>query len=49
MTDPTSAEEAEKVLEEIYKFGNLNSKSVILVGNKTDLVRTREVHIDGRY
>ena len=49
MTEAASVKDAEDILEDLWKSGDLNHKAVILVGNKTDLVRTREVHIDGRY
>ena len=49
MTEAATVKEAEDILEDLWKSGDLNHKAVILVGNKTDLVRTREVHIDGRY
>ena len=42
-----SLREAKMILKSLYLSGELNSKSVILVGNKTDLVRAREVLIDG--
>ena len=42
-----SLREAKMILKSLSLSGELNSKSVILVGNKTDLVRAREVLIDG--
>ena len=37
------------ILQKPWKSGDLNTKVVIVVGNKTDLVRTREVAIDGKF
>ena len=42
-----SLREAKMILKSLSLSGELNSKAVILVGNKTDLVRAREVLIDG--
>ena len=42
-----SLREAKMILISLSLSGELNSKAVILVGNKTDLVRAREVLIDG--
>ena len=36
-------------MQKLWQSGDLNTKVVIMVGNKTDLVRTREVPIDGWY
>ena len=40
---------SEQILQKLWQSGDLNTKAVIVVGNKTDLVRTREVAIDGEY
>ena len=37
------------MLKSLWQSGHLNTKAVIVVGNKTDLVRAREVPIDGEY
>ena len=49
LTNPVSLREAEQILQKLWQSGDLNTKAVIVVGNKTDLVRTREVAIDGEY
>ena len=49
LTNPVSLREAELILQKLWQSGDLNTKAVIVVGNKTDLVRTREVAIDGEY
>jgi Rad/Gem-related GTP binding protein 1 len=38
---------AEETLHYLFESGSCTNKAVILVGNKTDLVRTRVVNIDG--
>ena len=48
VTEKESLNEAEEILEDLWQSGDLNTKAVILVGNKTDLVRTRQVPIDGK-
>ena len=48
VTDYTSFKDAEDFLEELFRAGDLLYKAVVLVGNKTDLVRAREVPIDGK-
>ena len=48
VTEKESLNEAEEILEDLWQSGDLNTKAVILVGNKTDLVRTRKVPIDGK-
>ena len=48
-TENSSLKEAEEILQKLWQFGHHNTKTVIIVGNKTDLVRTREVPIDGNY
>ena len=47
VTDTGSMRQAEEILNNLWKSGELNSRAVIMVGNKTDLVRTRQVPIDG--
>ena len=49
LTNPVSLREAEQILQKLWQSGDLNTKAVIVVGNKTDLVRTREVAIDGQF
>ena len=49
LTSSVSFREAELIMQKLWQSGDLNSKVVIMVGNKTDLVRTREVPIDGWY
>merc|ERR1711928_176150 len=49
VTDAASLSTAETILQSLCKSGDLITKVVILVGNKTDLVRTRTVPIyEGR-
>ena len=48
VTEKESLNEAKEILEDLWQSGDLNTKAVILVGNKTDLVRTRQVPIDGK-
>ena len=38
---------AEEILQYLWRTGSYNEKAVILVGNKADLVRTRNVTIVG--
>ena len=42
-----SLREAEETLQYLWRTNSANDKAVILVGNKTDLVRTRTVNIVG--
>ena len=49
VTDLDSLREGETLLKSLWQSGHLNTKAVIVVGNKTDLVRAREVPIDGEY
>ena len=49
LTSSASLREAELILQKLWQSGDLNTKVVIVVGNKTDLVRTREVAIDGEF
>ena len=48
VTEAGSVKEAEDILQNLWKSGELNTKANIIVGNKTDLVRTRQVPIDGK-
>ena len=48
VTDPASLSTAETILQSLCKSGDLITKVVIVVGNKTDLVRTRTVPIYGK-
>ena len=43
LTDPISLVRASHILDKLSSEGDLANKAVILVGNKTDLVRTRVV------
>ena len=47
VTDLHSLREAETLLQSLWQSGHLNTKAVIVVGNKIDLARAREVPIDG--
>ena len=49
LTDAKSLRKAKETLKNLALLGEMNTKAVILVGNKTDLVRAREVLIDGMY
>lgn len=40
---------AEETLQFLWKSASVGTKAVILVGNKTDLVRSRAVTTDGEY
>ena len=48
VTDSSSLVKAETILQQLWQSGNLNTKVVIVVGNKVDLVRTRVVPIHGK-
>ena len=48
VTDAASLSTAETILQSLCKSGDLITKVVIVVGNKTDLVRTRTVPIYGK-
>ena len=48
VTDAASLSTAETILQSLCKSGDRSTKVVILVGNKTDLVRTRTVPIYGK-
>ena len=47
LTDSSSLEETKIILDKLWQSGVTGSLPLILVGNKTDLVRTRQVTIDG--
>ena len=49
VTDSATLREAEALLQSLWQSGHLNTKAVIVVGNKIDLVRNREVPIDGGF
>ena len=49
VTDSATLGEAEALLQSLWQSGHLNTKAVIVVGNKIDLVRNREVPIDGEF
>ena len=49
LTSSVSFREAELIMQKLWQSGDLNTKVVIMVRNKTDLVRTIEVPIDGWY
>ena len=49
VADTATLREAEDILYKAWKSGNLSTKVVIVVGNKTDLARAREVAIDGNF
>ena len=48
MTDLHSLRKAEEILKNLWLSTEMNSKAVILVRNKTDLARAREVLIDSK-
>ena len=47
LTDSSSLEDTRGILDTLWQSGVTGSLPLILVGNKTDLVRTRQVNIDG--
>ena len=47
LTDSSSLEDTKIILDKLWQSGVTGSLPLILVGNKTDLVRTRQVTIDG--
>ena len=49
VADVDTFKEAERILEDLWRSGDLEHKTVVLVGNKTDLVRARQVQIEGNY
>ena len=44
-----SLREAEEILQYLWRSNSMTEKAVIVVGNKTDLVRTRVVNIVGMF
>ena len=48
VVDPDSLNSAEEMLQYLWRTGSATTKAVILVGNKSDLVRTRAVPIVGK-
>ena len=48
VVDEGSLKIAEEILQYLWKTGSASDKAVILVGNKSDLVRTRAVPIVGK-
>ena len=48
VVDVGSLKIAEEILQYLWKTGSASDKAVILVGNKSDLVRTRAVPIVGK-
>ena len=42
-----SFREAEEILQYLWRTNSMTEKAVIMVGNKTDLVRARAVNIVG--
>ena len=49
VVDVMSLKIAEDILQYLWKTGSATDKATILVGNKSDLVRTRIVPIVGNY
>lgn len=47
VTDRSGFEKAVDILFSLRERGITNSKAVILVGNKSDLARTREIAVEG--
>ena len=43
-----SLKEAEETLQYLWRTGSMTDKAIIMVGNKTDLVRSRVVNIVGK-
>lgn len=48
MVDRLSFQIAEETLQSLWKTDSIGSKAVILVGNKTDLVRSRTITPEGK-
>ena len=46
--DRGSYQQAEDILAYLWKGDYMRNKGIILVGNKTDLVRSRVITIDGK-
>ena len=49
VVDTNSFQKAEEILQYLWRTGSSTNKAVILVGNKSDLVRTRTVSIVGEH
>ena len=49
VVDSNSFQKAEEILQYLWRNGASNNKAVILVGNKSDLVRSRVVSIVGKH
>ena len=47
LTDRTSLEETKLILDKLWQGGLTGTLPLILVGNKTDLVRSRQVPVEG--
>ena len=47
VVDDSTLREGEEILQYLWRTNCLADKAVIVVGNKTDLVRTRQVNIVG--
>ena len=47
LTDSSSLEDTKIILDKLWQSGVTGNLPLILVGNKTDLVRTRQVTIEG--
>ena len=48
VVDADSFQKAEEILQYLWRTNSSSGKAVILVGNKSDLVRTRAVSIVGK-
>ena len=48
VVSPESLAEAEEILQYLWRTNSVGNKAVIIVGNKTDLVRSRSVNIVGK-
>ena len=48
VTEEDSLAEADELLQQLWQAGHLVANAAIMVGNKTDLVRTRTVQIDSK-
>ena len=47
LADSSSLEDTKVILDKLWQSGVTGTLPLILVGNKTDLVRTRQVPIEG--
>ena len=47
VVDDSTLREGEEILQYLWRTNCMSDKAVIVVGNKTDLVRTRQVNIVG--